>query len=73
MDKNKALKVLNPVLALLLVCQAGSGLFHDALPYEMFGALHTACGALLSLAAALHLYLNRAWVRSAYLPAGKPD
>lgn len=70
MDKNKALKLLNPVLGLLLACQAGTGLFHEALGEEIFEKLHGACGLLLVLSSLLHLALNWPWVKAAYSGPG---
>lgn len=66
MDKNKALKLLNPLLLVLFACQAGTGIFHSYLPHELFEEVHSACGMVFSAAAVLHLALNWVWVKSVY-------
>ncbi len=47
MDKNKALKILNPILAVLVVNQLLMGLLNDALSDEVFEVFHGGGGFLL--------------------------
>jgi len=60
MTKTQALKILNPLLALLLIFQLVSGLLPAAIPYEW----HRAAGILLGTGIGLHLILNWPWIRS---------
>lgn len=66
MAKNKMLKLLNPVLAVLIVTQALSGLLRFQLPPEVFDVVHEGGGVTLVIGAGLHLILNWAWVRNTY-------
>ena len=64
MKRNTVLKILNPILALLLLNQLLTGLFHKALSHETFEILHGGNGILVALAALLHVILNWNWVRA---------
>ena len=66
MAKNQLLKIVNLILAILVVTQASSGLLHDRLPGEAFKIIHVGGGIVLVLAIVLHVILNFAWVRSAF-------
>ena len=66
MKKNTVLKILNPVIALLLLCQAGTALLMSALGHGEVEELHEIGGILLSLGALLHLILNWKWVKTSY-------
>lgn len=66
MKKNTALKILNPVLAVLMLNQVLTGLFREALPGEAFEVLHEGAGMVLAAAALLHLVLNWSWVRASF-------
>jgi len=74
MNKQKMLKIVNPVLGLLLVNQAVTGIMHDSLPHEAFEILHMG-GLLLVLLAAVHVWLNWSWVKANFLrvPAKRSD
>lgn len=67
MNKAKALKLLNPTLAIVLILQAATGFSHDYLPREVFGYLHLIGAILLLSGVALHLFLNWNWVRANFL------
>jgi len=64
MKVNAVLKILNPILAVLLVNQAVTGIFSDAMPRRVFEAVHQAGGLALVLAAVLHVGLNWPWVKA---------
>jgi len=66
MAKNKMLKLLNPVLALLIVTQALSGLLRFQLPPDVFEVVHKGGGIVLVAGVGLHLLLNFSWIRSTY-------
>jgi hypothetical protein len=70
MKRNAALKILNPILGLLLVCQLATGFFHEALPHELFEVVHEGVAIALAVAALLHLSLNWNWVRANYQHKG---
>jgi len=61
--KQKILKIVNPVLFLLVVYQGITGIFREQM-YSHFKAVHPVVGALLLLAAAVHLVLNWSWVKN---------
>jgi hypothetical protein len=64
MQRNTALKILNPLLGVLIANQVATGLLRDALPEEAFEMLHEWTGFLLAAAAVLHVILNWNWVRA---------
>jgi len=72
MKKNTMLKVINPVLAVLIVTQALSGLLRDQLSHEAFEVIHEGGGVVLVIASILHVILNWPWVRTNLLPAKRP-
>jgi len=65
--RNSVLKVVNPVLGLLLISQALTGILHDALPEKVFEVGHVGGGILLLVVAALHVILNWPWVKNNFL------
>jgi Domain of unknown function (DUF4405) len=71
MDKNTALKVTNPVLAVLILNQPFSGLLISLTDWDFFESLHVGGGILLVLVAAVHLKLNWRWVTANFLRKGK--
>jgi hypothetical protein len=69
MSKIKLLKIINPLLALIVVIQIFSGIFHDfimEISYELFKRGHSINGFLLSGLVALHFSLNWNWIKSNY-------
>jgi len=64
MKKNSALKVVNPILAILIVNQPFSGLLLSVTHWGFFESLHVVGGALLFVSSAVHLMLNWTWVTS---------
>lgn len=66
MNRNTALKILNPILALAVLCQLATGLFHGVLPRSAFELVHQWGGLLVAACAATHLVLNWNWVKAAY-------
>ena len=67
MRKGKALWLLNPVLAILLMTQMISGIFGASLPHRVFQILHKGGGVVLFVVAVVHIVLNWGWVRTMYL------
>ena len=66
MTKVTALKILNPILALLILNQAATGLLADYLPREAFEILHEGGAYVLIAAVVLHVVLNWAWVKATF-------
>ena len=64
MNKRNLLKIVNVLLAILILNQATSALFKDLLPHELFESLHEGGGVTLFIVALVHVYLNWAWVKS---------
>ena len=65
--KLKALKIVNPVIAVLFTAQAASGIFHAAIPWEIFEKVHGTTGYLLTAGIVIHIILNRSWIQSNFL------
>ena len=66
MTKNTALKILNPVLGLLLINQAVTGVFADnvyAFSPKAFEILHEGGGYCLVALSLLHVILNWNWIK----------
>ena len=67
MKKNEALKMINPVIAVLILSQAVTSSLHDFFPGEFYEIIHGGGGGLLIMGVALHLTLNWSWVQATYL------
>jgi len=70
MNRQKALRTLNPVMLLVLLYQGVTGIFRFSF-YEHFKLMHPIFGFVLLLLGVLHLILNWPWVRSNYLSGKK--
>lgn len=66
MRKTGVLKIVNPVIALLLLCQVCTALLMITLGDEIFETIHKTGGILLAAGALLHLSLNWNWVKASY-------
>jgi hypothetical protein len=64
MKRNTALKIVNPLLAVLVANQILTGLFGRSLSREGFEILHKDGGFVLAGVAVLHLILNWNWVKA---------
>ena len=71
MTKNKALKIINPILAILLITQLLSGMFNEYLPYEVFEVVHEWGGFLFAILIVVHLILNWNWVKTNFFKKRK--
>ena len=67
MKRNSLLKILNPILAVLLVNQIITGLLHGYLSEEAYEILHGGSGLVFAVAALLHVIMNWNWVKSNFL------
>ena len=68
MNKRILLKIVNILLALLILNQATTGMLRGILPGEAFEFLHEGGGITLFIFALIHVYLNWAWVKANILP-----
>lgn len=66
MSKNKALKVVNVILLVLLLNQVLSGLWYGKLSHEAFEWGHERAAFVLLAVATVHLILNWNWVKANY-------
>lgn len=74
MKRNTMLKILNPILGILLVNQIVTGLLNDSISHETFETLHKPGGIVLTIAIALHVFLNWNWIKANFFkrrPAAK--
>ena len=71
MDKNKTLKIVNPILAILLLNQPFSIIMGAVTGWGPFQSLHLVGGIGLFILAAIHLMLNWGWVRMNFLKSAK--
>lgn len=66
MSKNKALKIINAVLLLLVINQVVTGMLSRKLPHEVFEWGHKGAAFVLLILAVLHLIMNWNWVKANY-------
>lgn len=69
MNKQKALKVVNAVMAADFLLLILTVLFRAALPYDFYRIAHPATGFLLAALVGTHLHLNWGWVKQNYFKA----
>jgi len=70
MNKPSLLKMVNPVLGIVFVIQAFTGIFHDAvteISYGAFKTIHGLGGYLLVILVVTHLYLNWSWIKNSFM------
>jgi hypothetical protein len=67
MPKAQILKVVNPLVGVLLVVQAFSGIFRDSLSRNAFEILHEVNGFVFLAAVAVHVTLNWSWIKANFL------
>jgi protein-S-isoprenylcysteine O-methyltransferase Ste14 len=67
------LKVVNPVLAVLVLNQPFSGFLYSWTNWEAFEIMHVGGGILLFMFAAIHLMLNWKWVQVNLLNSSKKN
>ncbi len=65
-NKQKTLKVVNPVAGVLFIIQAGSGIFHGVIPFEIFSKVHGLTGYVFAAAVVTHIILNWSWFKTAF-------
>jgi hypothetical protein len=65
----KLLKIVNPILVILFIIQAGSGIFHEVIPFEVFEKVHGSIGYVFAAGVAVHFVLNWSWIKINFLKA----
>jgi hypothetical protein len=73
MKRNDMLKIVNPVLAVLLLNQICTALLHDLLPDEAFEILHGGGGITLAVFATIHIILNWNWIKANFFKKHPAD
>lgn len=73
MNRITALKILNPILAVLFLSQMLSGFFAGRLSREAFEILHKGGGVALAIGVGLHVALNGNWIKASYRRARAPQ
>jgi hypothetical protein len=66
MKRNTALKILNPILLVLFISQAVTGLFHEKISADAFEFFHEGGGMILIVLILLHIILNFNWFKASY-------
>ena len=67
MTKTLALKIVNPILAILLFNQVMTGLLNGMLSHEAYEVLHEGGGIAFAIVALLHVMLNFNWIKANFL------
>ena len=67
MDKKTALKIVNVVLAVLILNQPFSAFLYSVTHRQAFETMHVGGGIALLVLAAIHLMFNWNWVRINFL------
>ena len=67
MKRVSILKILNPVLAILLLNQILTGILHGAIPKQAYEFFHEGGGILFAIGVVLHVILNWNWVKVNFL------
>jgi hypothetical protein len=70
MDRKRALKIINLIIAILIISQASSAILRGLIGREAFEVVHEGGGVLLFIGVIIHVILNWGWVKSAYLKKG---
>ena len=73
MKRNDMLKIVNPILAVLLLNQVLTGLLNDVLPHGLYEVLHGGSGIILTVVATIHIILNWNWVKANFLKKHPAD
>lgn len=66
MNRLSGLKLTNVLLLVTFVGQAGTGAGHELMGYKAFAIVHPGLGALLTVLALIHLFLNWGWVKNTF-------
>lgn len=70
MNKKTGIKIVNIIIAVLILNQAASAILRGLIGREAFEVLHEGGGILLLMGIILHVILNWGWVRVQYFKKG---
>jgi hypothetical protein len=70
MSKKTSLKIINIIIALLIINQAITAIFSGLIGPDLFEILHEGGGVILLMGVILHIVLNWGWVRSSFFKRG---
>ena len=74
MKKSELLKIVNPLLALIFLSQALTGIFHGPVKevsYEAYEIIHGIGGYVFVFLVVCHFILNWSWIRSTFFKRNK--
>ena len=66
MIKTRILLILNPIIAILILNQAVTGILKKSISYGTYEVLHGVGGIITVIAVIIHVILNWKWVSSNY-------
>lgn len=67
MNKNAALRIVNPIMAALILAQPLSAFLLSLTDWDVFEGVHIAGGVCLLIGAVVHVLLNWSWVKMNFL------
>jgi hypothetical protein len=70
MNKKTALKIINVIIAILILNQAASATLRGLIGRDAFEIMHEGGGVLLIIGVITHVILNWGWVKSAFFKKG---
>ena len=68
---NKYLKILNPILLIVAIIQAGTGLSFFFWHSDLLHAMHAIAGPTLVILVIIHLIFNFGWIKMQYIRTKK--
>jgi hypothetical protein len=66
MNKQKILKILNPVIALLFLTVISTALCRNLIPFSVYEYVHMLPGLTLGVLIPFHVFLNKSWIENTY-------
>ena len=66
MIKTRILKIINPIIAILILNQAITGMFQESISHHTYEVVHGGAGVVTVIAVIIHVVLNWKWVSSNY-------
>jgi len=58
------LRIVNLLIAALILLLAGTAVFNEAIPYTIYSKIHPLTGYFLSFFVLLHVTLNFSWIKA---------
>ena len=66
MIKNRILKVLNPIIAILILNQAITGMFQEPISHHTYEVVHGGASVVTVIAVIIYVTLDWKWISSNY-------